>query len=374
MVAKRRLTLLAAASMAAVVAAPALADVTSTVPVTVVGVGGNRMFYVEDLSGNALQGINLGTGGAQPFRTRVADTSFVPLASGGNYDVSATLSNLYLQNGQTYDYTKKVPSSAASINFGSNPLSMQGLSVTDLPKFAISGTLGQCLNLSSTLKSLLGLDALGNVVGTNVALSTLCTTLLTAALTTPAPVGATVPAAVQALTPALTNLADLPTALSGAVGGTFTNPSYDGIGAGDQVGLANNPPAATAVPLMTGTTAGSLSTALVNQITSLLSTPSPLAGTTGTPLADPSTIIAQLSSSASTVTSELGAVLNTISSANQVAAINEIFTTVAKVAPAIGDVQGVTGNSFAFPVLKALPSTPVPGTYSGTMTVTFVQH
>lgn len=370
MIVKRRLSLLAAASMAVAVAGPALA--ATSVPVTIIGVGGTRMFSVEDLSGAPLAGLNLGTGGAQPFRTHVVDSSFVPAATGGNYSVSATLNNLYLQTGTGHDFTTKVPSSAVSINFGSNPLSETGLSIADLPKLALSGALANCTNLSGTLKAALGLDSAGNVIGSNLALTTLCATLTTAApLATTAPVGATVPAAVQTLTPLLSSVADLPTALSGAIGGTFTNPSYDGIGAGDT--NVTNPPAATSVPLMTGTTAASLSANLVTALTKALSTAGALTATSGPALADTGTVIAQLSGSGNTVTSQLGAVLAQISNANQVSAINEIFQTITKVAPVLADIQGVTGNAYAFPVLKATPRTPTPGTYSGTMTVTFVQ-
>lgn len=367
--AKRRFSLLAAASMAVAVAGPAVADTSA--PVTVVGVGGTRMLYVEDVSGQPLTGLNLGTGGAQPFRTHVVDSSFVPAASGGNYSVNATLNNLYLKTSTGHDFTTKVPSSAVSINFGTSPLSETGLSIADLPKLAISGALTTCANLSSTLKSALGLDSSGNVIGSNLALTTLCGTLTTAAATAPAPTSATVPAAVQTVTPLLSSVADLPTALSGAIGGTFTNPSYDGIGAGDP--NVSSPPAATQVPLMQGTTAASLSANLVTALTNALNISSPLTATSGSALTDTGRVTAQLSGSTDTVTSELGAVLTTLSSANQVSAINEIFQTIAVVAPALADIQGMTGNAYAFPILKSTPTTPIPGTYSGTMTVTFVQ-
>ncbi len=39
----------------------------------------------------------------------------------------------------------------------------------------------------------------------------------------------------------------------------------------------------------------------------------------------------------------------------------------------LADIKGITGGYYAFPILKAVPTTPVPGTYNGTMTVTFVQ-
>lgn len=372
---KRRLTLLAAAATTVAVAAPALA--ATSVPVTVVGVGGTRQFAVEDVSGAPLTAINLGTGGAQPFRTHVTDSSFVPAALGGNYDVTATLSNLYLKTGSgstasDYDFNVKVPSSDVAIGFGSNPLGVSGLSLADLPRISVSGTLASCLNLDSTLKSILGLDPLGAVIGTNTALSTLCTTLGVVG----SPVAATVDGQLQTLTTTLTDLTAFPTALSGATGGTFTNPSYAaGVGALDTAGAAAATAPATSVPLMKGTTAATLAPALVTNLLNRLNALAlPLTTATGSgALTQTSTVVAALQASTTPVLSQLGAVLSGLTAANQSAALNDIFSTVAPLAPVLADLQGVTGSSFAFPVLRATPKTPVPGTYGGTLTVTFVQ-
>jgi hypothetical protein len=377
MVAKRSLALLIAATTVVAVAAPALAD--TSVPVTVVGLGGTRQFAVEDLTGAALTAINLGTGGAQPFRTHVTDSAFLPTASGGNYDVTSTLSNLYLKTGSgstaaDYNFNVKVPASAASVNFGSNPLGVAGLSIVDLPKLSLSGTLSSCAGLSGPLKSILGLSILGTVLGSNSALSSLCSTLGIAG----APVTATVDGALQTVTSTLTDLTKLPTALSGATGGTFTNPSYaTGVGALDTAGAtaaAGTVP--TSVSLMKGVTGSTLSSALatdlLTQITALLT--GPLTSATGvgtqTQLAS---VISQLQAQAAPVLSQLGAVLNTLSSADQSTLINSVFSTITPVVPALADLHGITGSSYAFPVLSATPTTPVAGTYGGTMTVTFVQ-
>lgn len=359
-----------------VCAAPALAD---SVPVTIVGLGGTRQFSVEDVQGQSLSAIDLGTGGSQPFRLHVSDNAFLPTASGGNYSVSAVMSNLYLKTGpgstaSDYNFNVKVPSSAVAINFGGSPLSVSGLTLTDLPKLAISGTMASCLNLSSTLKGILGLNALGAVLGSNSALSSLCSTLGVAgsALST------TVDAALQTLTPTISDLTKLPTALSGATGGTFTHPSFgSGVGALDSAGAtaATGTPASS-VALMTGTTAASLTSALVSDLTSLLG--SALTGSlttaTGTGAQTQlASVISKLSASATPVLAQLGAVLNSLSAANQSSVINSLFTTITPVAPVIADIQGITGSSYSFPVLTANPVTPVAGTYGGTLTVTFVQ-
>ena len=370
-----KLAALVAAAAVVAVAAPALAAVS--VPVTVVGLGGTRQFAVEDVTGAPLTAINLGTGGSQPFRTHVTDTAFLPSASGGNYDVTATLSNLYLKTGAgstaaDYNFNVKVPSSAAQIGFGSNPLAVTGLSITDLPQLSLAGTLTACTAATGPLQSVLGLSALATL--TNSALANLCSTIGSSS----APVTATVDAALQTITSTLTDVTKLPTALSGATGGTFTNPSYaTGVGALDTAGAtAAAGTAATSLSLMKGTTASSLdpafATDLLTQITALLT--GPLTSTTGvgtqTQLAS---VISELQASSTPVLAQLGALLNTLSAADQSTLINSIFTTVTPVLPVLADVQGVTGSSYAFPILSATPTTPTAGTYGGTMTVTFVQ-
>lgn len=71
------------------------------------------------------------------------------------------------------------------------------------------------------------------------------------------------------------------------------------------------------------------------------------------------------------MTAALGAVLSTLDVADQVAVINTLTGTL--VPPVLADIVSLNGNYYAFPVLRATPSTPVAGTYDGTLTVTFVQ-
>jgi hypothetical protein len=374
----RRPALLLALMAVGVTAAPALA-VTATctgspatcvagVPVSVVGLGGTRQFTVEDVKGADLEALDLGTGGAQPFRTHVSDTGFT--ATGQSFSVAATMTNLYLRQGNGHDYAVKVPSSDVSIGFGSNPLSGSGISLVDLPQLTVAGTLGSCSGLSAGLKSALGLSALGIPLDlSNVQLTLLCTLLGVAG----GPVSATVDGALQTVTPALTSLADLPTPLSGALGGTFANASFAAgtVGSGDPAATGTTP---TSVPLMSGGAlqlTNGLKAALTSALTTALSgLPLVNATDTGTQTTI-AAVLDGLTGSGDQLTSVLGSVLSTLTAANQVTVLNTL--TGSLVAPVIGDIAGLTGQYYGFPVLRATPSTPVAGTYDGTLTVTFVQ-
>jgi hypothetical protein len=378
--ARRRLMLVAAVAGTAVVAAAAPAGaVTATctgspatcvagVPVSVIGLGGTRQFSVEDVKGDELNALDLGTGGAQPFRTHVTDAGFT--ATGQSYSVSATMTNLYLKTGANHNYAVKVPSSDVSINFGSNPLSGKGISIVDLPSLTVSGTLSSCASMSSGLKSALGLSSLGVPLDlSDLNLTTLCTLLGT----TGAPVSATVDGVLQTVTPVVSSLTDLPTPLSGALGGTFSNPSFAAgtIGASDPSATSTTP---TSVPLMSGgalsLTAG-LTSALTSALNSALSgLPLVNATDTGTKTTL-AAMIDGLSGSSNTVTAALGSVLSTLSVVDQVTVLTGLAG--ALVPPVLGDVVSLNGQYYAFPVLRATPSTPVAGTYDGTLTVTFVQ-
>lgn len=368
------------AALAAVTALGALSGpaLAAGVDVTVVGLGGTRQFAVEDLSGAPLTALDLGTGQAKPFRTRVTDAGFLPAsAATDDYTVTATLSNLYLKTGpSTYSYAVTIPSSALAIGFGSTPLAGSGVSLRDLPTLSLTGTLSSCLALSDPLKAALGLGTSGLLDGlpldpTDTALKTLCTTLLTSTSLT-----ATVDGVVQELTPAITDVLDLPSQLGGAVGGPFTHASYASgtVGAGDTSGAAGAP-TPTSVSLMSGT--HNLSAGLVAALTSVLTdrlSGLPLVSTAATPTASTlDAVVAGLSTTGNTLASQLSAVLATLSAADQATVVNGLGLRVTPLTPRLADIAGVTGSYFSFPILTASPGNPVAGTYGGTMTVTFVQ-
>ena len=375
MAAKRSLALLVATVTVAAVAAPALAvtpSCTTTtvttciagVPVTLTGLGGTRQFAVETISGAELTGLDLGTGGAQPFRTHVTDTSFSVLSE--NYTVDATMSNLYLNTGSGNNLAVKIPSSGVSLAYVTNPLSALGLSLTDLPKLSLTGTLASCASLPGAVKTALGLDSLGVpllALPDLAAVTALCT-----ALGAGAPVTTTVDGVLRTVTPIITSLLDLPTALTGAQAGAFTNPAYAGtVGASDPA--ASGAPAATPRRIMTGT--AGLSAGLLTALTTALN--SALSGlplTTANDAGARTTVAAAVSALQSSV-SLVGNALALLSAAKQVAVLNTLTSTL--VTPLLGNIQTVNGQYFAFPILQATPTTPVPGTYDGTLTVTFVQ-
>jgi hypothetical protein len=377
--ARRPVLLALVAGFVVTAGAPALA-VTATctgspatcvagVPVSVVGLGGTRQFTVEDVTGADLTSLDLGTGGAKPFRTHVADEGFT--ATGQSFSVSSTMTNLYLAQGAGHSFAVKVPSSDVSIGFGSSPLAGSGISVVDLPKLSVTGTLGSsCLNLSGTLKTALGINSVTGlpIDASNLLLSQLCTVLLTDQT-----VATTVDGVLQTVTPVVSSLTDLPTPLSGATGGTFTNPSFASgtIGASDPAATGTTP---TSVPLMSGG-ALNLTAGLTTALTSALNT-----ALTGLPLVNATdsgtrttlaAAIAAMSASADALTSKLGSVLNTLTAANQVSVLTSLANSL--VQPVAGDVLSLNGQYYAFPILQATPSTPVAGTYDGTLTVTFVQ-
>lgn len=336
------------------------------VPVSLGAVGGIRQFTVETVSGTDLTSIPLGTGGSYPFRTHVQDTGYSNLTNG--YTVSATMSNLYLQSGATHDLAVKVPSSDVSLTYGSSPLSALGLSVADLPKLSVSGTLGSCATLPSAVQSVLGLSALGVVLDpSNLTVVNLCT-----ALGAGVPIATTVDGALQTLTPTLSSLLDLPTALTGGTPGAFTNPAYAGtVGASDPA--ASGAPAATSLNIMTGTpgmTAG-LTTALTNALNTALSGVPLVTSNDAGARTTLAALIGQLTGSASSTVSTLGNAVNLLTATQQASLLSTLASSV--VAPQLTDIQAVDGNYYGFPLLHATPTAPVAGTYDGTLTVTFVQ-
>lgn len=391
MVASKPLALVVAAATTVALAAPALAAVAPTpVGVTVVGLGGTRDFRVEDLTGATLTKIDLGTGGLQPFRTHVTDTGFLPRATGGNYDVTATLSNLYLNTGTAaspvYNYAVAIPSKDVKIGFGSKPLSISGLSLVDLPKLSLTGALGSCSTLSSSLQSILGLSTvLGALVSNNTAVNELCATLLANAALPGAttPVTATIDGTLQTLTSTLTDVTKYPTALSGTDGGPFTKPAFEGVGAADTAGIAaaGSSYTPTGVALMSGRTAGALdttfATSLLNSLTSALApggTALPLVSSSGAAAQTTiAAVVSALQDSTDNVASQLGAVINGVSSAAGQASLINSLLSLTPLTPTLSSINGVTGSSYAFPVLSATPTAPTAGTYGGTMTVTFIQ-
>lgn len=369
----RRLGVVTAVSGCLVAAAlPALAD---PVVVSLADAPGSRQFEVQSISGGPLSSIDLGSGGSQPFRTVVTDSEFKNLTAG--YSVSATMNNLYLEDGDGgYDWGTSVPSSDVRLDYGTSPLSALGVSFPVLPQLTVSGTLQSCADLDGPTKSLLGLDPLGGLLDlTDTALLNLCSALLTA---DDAGVVATVDSTVQQVSSDLTSalaLADLPTALTGAAAGAFTHPDYSAgtIGAGDTADRTGAPEA-TALTIMTGTPG--MATALQDVITAKVQAALsglPLTSATGSAKTSVAALLEELGASADTAVANVATALGALDAARQSAVLNTL-TSHALVPPALTDLLSLSAQYYGFPILKATPSTPLAGTYKGTMTVTFVQQ
>ena len=376
----RRTALLTAAATSVALAAPAFAA-GSGVAVSLTGLGGTRQFSVEDIKGSPLTALDLGYGRAKPFRTHVSDSAFLPLSTADDgYSVSATMNNLYRKNADSSpNYAVSIPSSALAIGFGTNPLAGSGVSLQTLPRVSLSGTLASCAALVTSAPALataLGLGVTGLLQGlpldpANTALTSLCTALGSAG----GPIAATVDGKLRDLAPLIASVANLPSVLSGAIGGTFTKPDFAAgtVGAGDPA--AAGAVTATSVSLMSGThnLSAGLIAALQAKLAAVLAT-LPLASSTVDSVTTNEAIVAGLAKANDAASTSLALVLGQVSAANATTIINGILTTVAGLAPALSDITGINGQYFSFPILTAAPTTPAAGTYTGTMTVTFVQN
>src|SRR5688572_27915507 len=112
-------TALALGLVAVLVAAavPASAD---NVLVAVDNPGGSRAFYVEDLAGSPLTTLDFGTDRSMPFRVRVVDD----VMDREPINISATMTNLYIDDEGTIDYAKKIESINLDISNATNPLNV----------------------------------------------------------------------------------------------------------------------------------------------------------------------------------------------------------------------------------------------------------
>jgi len=362
----RRTAVLAAVTSTVTFAAPAFAgsSATSSLPVTLQTLGGTRQFAVEDLGGNPLTALDLGTSGAKPFRTHVTDKDFTDLTS--DYGVSAKMTNLYLKAGSTHNYGTRIDSADISIAFGGTPLSLSGLKLPVLPKLAITA-IPTCAALPTSVTSVTG-SLLTAVPGSPLAQACSAFDAASAAASS---VTVVVDGVLQTVTPVLNSLLDGPVALSGATGGAFTAPDYTGVGAADP-GKSATPGTSvslmTGVPGLTANLANALKTSLATALAGL-----PLTAASGTPAQTTVDAALQaLNSSTDTAFSGLGAAIGALNAADQVALLNAL--TASLKLPSLSDILGVSAQYFAFPTLKAKTSAPVAGTYDGTMTVTFVQQ
>lgn len=364
--ARRTTVALVAAAAAVALAAPASAD---NVDVALGALGGTRQFAVEDVSGAPLTAINLGTGGVQPFRTHITDAGFTNVTKG--YTVGATMSNLYLKSGSTYDYSTSVPSSAVSLVYPTNPLAALGVTFPVLPPLSLSGLLPSCLSMDSATKTVLGLDASG--LTSNLSVTALCTALGSAGVT----VGAgtqQVTGLTRTVTAAASNLADIPTQLTGATSGAFTNADYSDASKGFTTAPgASGAPTPTSLRIMTGTP--NMTSALQSEIASKVNTAIaslPLTATTGDSQMTIAAALSALSSSTDAGVALVGSDLSLLTAAQQSAVINLLSSALGTLG--LPNIPSLNGQYYGLPSLKSVPTGLTAGTYDGTLTVTFVQQ
>lgn len=376
---RRTLVLATATCLAAASLGPALAD---PFPVTVTTTEGIRQFAVQNLDGSPLTAFAFGAGGQQPFKTVVTDTDR-SLSSPG-YQVDATMSNLYLVGADSaLDYATTIPSGAVRLGYGVTPLVADALSLPVASLLDIDGTLGNCT--SSAVRNLLGID-LGALLSLTQLLLPIADQI--ALLTGPlgsvcqalagvtAPVDTTVDRLTTTVSSLQLPLGDLPFALTGAQErGAFTRPSFatGTAGAGDTAGKAAAAAASqtpTSKRIMAGTpgvTPGLLS-AVTSALTPVVGT-LPLVSQDGTgALLSLDDLLAGLSGDGlATLVSALGG----LGATQQLALLNQLVGTVLPFD--VSALSTVSGRYTAFPILEVAPSTAVPGTYSGTLTVDFFQ-
>lgn len=369
---RRSTTALALTACCAVtVAAPApalAADGPNDVAVSLSATGGTRQFDVlQTGTTQPLSSLDLGSTGSRSFRTRVRDEHFETLTRG--YDVTATMSNLYLVHGDgSHDPAVKVPSSQLSVSAGG--LRADALAVSLLPRLSVEGTLASCPALPDAVKTSLGIPLGAGLPALLTGLHGPLLALCTALGATGAPVAGTVDGALQQVTTAVADVAELPNALTAGAGRAFDDADY----AHDRVAALDpdraGAPAATGVDVMSGAAAGTLPAELVTALRTELT-----AALAGVPL-----VSATDTGAATTVSRALGTVTDTavrravagLTSAQQAELLRTLPVTLLD--PVLASVKGVTTAYYATSTLSAVRNAPVPGVYDGTLTLTFVQR
>ncbi len=358
------------ACCAATATAPALAaDGANNVSVSLSAVGGTRQFDVlETGSTTALSALDFGATDSKAFRTRVRDENFETLSK--SYSVTATMSNLYLKRGNgTHDPATKIPSGQLSLAQGA--LSADALTASILPKLSVGGALASCATLPADVKTALGIpvgsvDLVGALVGVTGQLATVCNALGSAG----APVAGVIDGAVKTVTTTLADVTKLPNALTAGTGRAFSDADYahDAVAALDPDGTGAATP--TGIGVMSGASALSLPTELVNALKAQLTT-----ALAGTPL-----VSATDSGADTTLSRALGTITNPavrtavagLSAAQQAELLSTLPVTLLD--PTLATLRGLTTAYYATPTLNATRTAPVPGVYDGTLTLTFVQQ
>ena len=356
----------------------AAADVSSS-GVSAAANAGSRQFFVEDLTGTALTALDLGSSGqGQLFQTRVRDTDFK--ATGAKFTASAEMTNLYKKDVSGIDTATKVASEKLSVSYGAVPTDVTAVSLAAVPKISIAGLLPKCSSLAILLPAGSPLRGVGGLLtGLSVTAAPLCTALGGASGTAGPIIETTdnvlVPLAEKIVEPVLTAAATLPLGVTGSTeSGKFTNPSYLGDGAGETA--KTGAVAATAIKLLAGTPNNALD---LNALVSSALDGKPLFPTVpggAGALSTTSAIVSALQGSPDTAVAAVGNALAGLSAVDQTGVLSGLSilnsTPVATLASTALD--RISGTYRSFPRLTANLVGAASGTYTGTMTVTFVQE
>jgi hypothetical protein len=368
------------------VATGAAAQDVSSVGVLAEAAPGSRQFFVEDLAGAPLTQLDLGTSGqSAPFQTRVADDGFTGTAA--TFRASAEMTKLYKVTADVIDYSTEVDSDKISVSYTGVPTDVAGVSLGAVPKIQVAGLLPKCNELSGLLpagSSLLDSGGLLGGVLSTLGLSDLaiplCNALGGALSLTPVPIeaadGVLVTLDETVIQPALNVVGQLPVTVAGSSeAGAFTNPSFLGDGAGD---TRNSATAATKRALLVGTPNGTLD---LDALVSGLLDGVPLFPSLSAPgedsLTTVSAVVASLQSSSDLAVTAVGNALFGLTAADQTGVLSGLTgltagTPVATLADTV--LQRISGTYRSFPRLTADLTGAASGTYTGTMTVTFVQE
>jgi hypothetical protein len=328
---KSRLLAGVATVAALALATPAQAAPTN-VDVLLDNPAGSRVLYVEDMAGGTLTSLDFGTARSIPFRVRVVDSNW----GRQSFTVNASMTNLYLDQGATVDFSNKIDAGNLTLASQVNPLNVLDVSATVRP-------------IVDTVTTLVGLNAL------------LCPTLGRALTTIGGQQGCAlsvndVAGTVQQLNVPidLSNLANLPLLPQANESGAFTQAEYGGgVGAGDSAGAGA---AGTQRRLIGGQRVDSAT--VLNALTAAIDS------TPRSDLIPDTAVLAGLGTVTSTLSSLTAGQLATVL-ANTQATVDTLTAT---------DVLSQFGQYIALPALNvAVPAGAVAGDYRGTLVVTGVQ-
>lgn len=326
-----RISRTALAGMAVValgVAAVAPAGAQVDVDVAVDNVGGSRALHVEDLAGQSLSELDFGNARSLPFRVRVVDTTM----DRTGFSVSASMTNLYFDDGGSLDFDDSIPSANVSVDRAVDPLNVQDPQTLVEPVFDTVSTI-----TDSTICSLLSLAMVGGACTINA--GDITGELQTVDL--PVDLG---------------DLSGLPLLPQAPSTGVFTNPSFGGVAASDPA--AAGAPSATSRQLISGSAVSDATvlTSIEGELNTLLS------GLSIDQKIDTGVLTNALRDS-------VGVVWDLLSAAQVTTVVNSTVATLQSLTGT--NLLAQAGTYLSFPELDlTVPDDASGGTYRGTLVVT----